>query len=150
MMFIRSLAHSGVSLGQGALPRINNLVLTSAAIGDAGLVALAPALRRLPALERLSLTRNPFGDEGLTALVSPPPPAGAPPPPTGGLNKLKVLNLSYTQVNDAGCATIIAALDSGALTALEMLWLDGIPASAAVKAAVHAALARSKAARVPS
>ena len=64
--------------------------------------------------------------------------------------KLKVLNLSYTQVNDAGCATIIAALDSGALPALDVLDLHDLPASAAAKEAVHAALARSKAARVPS
>ena len=67
------------------------LDLDSAAIGDAGLVALAPALRRLPALERLVLNRNPFGDEGLAALVAPPPPAGAPPPTTGGLAQLKLL-----------------------------------------------------------
>ena len=93
-------------------------------------MALAPALRWLPALENLSLMNNPFGDEGLAALVAPPPPAGAPPPPagappppTGGLKKLKVLNLSRTQITDAGCAALVAALDSGALPALETLWL---------------------------
>jgi len=36
-----------------------------AAIGDAGLVALAPALRRRPALKSLCLNGKPFGDEGL-------------------------------------------------------------------------------------
>ena len=132
------------ALGQGALPRLKTLDLDSAAIGDAGLVALAPALRRRPALERLSLDGNPFGDEGLAALVAPPPPAGAPPPTTGGLAKLKALDLSDTQITDAGCATLAAALDSGALPALERLFLDGIPASAAAKAAVYAARANLK------
>ena len=132
------------ALGQGALPRLKSLTLRNAAIGDAGLVALAPALRRLPALEWLDLDGNPFGDEGLAALVAPPPPAGAPPPTTGGLAKLKVLYLSRTQITDAGCATLAAALDSGALPALENLYLDGIPASAAAKAAVYAARASLK------
>jgi hypothetical protein len=140
------------ALGRGALPRLNHLTLNSAAIGDAALVALAPALRRLPALERLWLMGNPFGDEGLAALVAPPPPpAGALPPPTGVLTKLKVLNLSGTQVTDAGCAALAAALDSGALPDLADLLLHGIPASDASKAAVNEALERttSKAATCP-
>jgi hypothetical protein len=128
------------ALEQGALPRLKSLILNSAAIGDAGLVALAPALRRRPALEVLGLDGNPIGDEGLAALVAPPP-AGAPPPPTGGLTKLKGLGLSYTQITDAGCATLAAALDSGALPALEHLFLDDVPASAAAKAAVYEARA---------
>ena len=59
----------------------------------------------------------------------------------GGLAKLKHLNLSRTQITDAGCATLAAALDSGALPALETLHLHGIPASVAAKAAVYAARA---------
>ena len=132
------------ALGKGALPRLKGLQLNSAAVGDAGLVALAPALRRRPTLEWLVLGQNPLGDEGLAALVAPPPPAGAPPPTTGGLAKLKVLYLSRTQITDTGCATLAAALDSGALPALENLYLDGIPASAAAKAAVYAARASLK------
>ena len=127
------------ALGQGALPRLKSLALTNAAIGDAGLVALAPALRRRPALELLALEGNPIGDEGLAALVAPPPPAGAPTTTTGGLKQLKWLNLELTQITDAGCATLAAALDSGALPALEQLVLDDIPASAAAKAAVREA-----------
>jgi len=132
------------ALGQRALPRLQNLTLYNAAIGDAGLVALAPALRRRPALERLDLNDNPFGDKGLAALVAPPPPAGAPPPTTGGLAKLKGLWLGHTQITDTGCATLAAALDSGALPALESLCLHGIPASAAAMAAVYKALANLK------
>ena len=128
------------ALGQGALPRLKRLHLENAAIGDTGLLALAPALRRRPALESLGLASNPFGDEGLAALVAPPPPpAGALPPPTGGLTKLKVLNLSSTQVTDAGCAALSSALDRGALPALEVLDLNGTLASAAAKSAVCAA-----------
>ena len=129
------------ALGKGALPRLTSLALGSVAIGDAGLVALAPALRRLPALEYLDLDGSPLGDEGLAALVAPPPPAGAPPPTTGGLAQLKVLDLMCTQITDAGCATLAAALNSGALPALEELHLEGIPASAMAKAAVYAARA---------
>ena len=122
------------ALGQGALPRLKTLELTTAAIGDAGLVALAPALRRRPALEWLALSGspltecldlmyNPLSDEGLAALVAPPPPAGAPPPTTtGGLAQLKVLYLTRTQITDAGCATLAAALHNGALPA-SVIWV---------------------------
>ena len=134
------------ALDRGALPRLKVLTLANAAIGDAGLVALAPALRRRPALEYLNLECNPFGDEGLAALVAPPPPPGTLPLPTGGLKKLKALHLDRTQVSDAGCAALATALESSALPALEGLTLIGIPASAAAKQAVRAALARSRAA----
>jgi hypothetical protein len=107
-------------------------------------VALAPALRRRPALELLALGGHPLGDEGLATLVAPPPPAGAPPPTTGGLAKLKWLDLDRTQITDAGCTTLAAALGSGALPALEELYLHGIPASAAAKDAVYAARASLK------
>ena len=82
--------------------------------------------------------------------MAPPPPAGAPPPPTtGGLTKLKALWLGHTQVTDAGCATLAAALNRGALPALEQLVLKDIPASAAAKAAVYAARANLKGATYP-
>ena len=130
------------ALGRGALPRLKYLCLASTAIGDAGLVALAPALRRRPALEHLWLSGNRLGEEGLAALVAPPPPpppTGALPPPTGVLTKLRALNLERTMTTDAGCATLVAALDSGALPALKHLLLRGIPASAAAKATVRRA-----------
>ena len=55
--------------------------------------------------------------------------------------KLKTLFLERTHITDAGCATLAAALDSGALPALEKLYLYDIPASSAAKAAVYAARA---------
>ena len=107
-------------------------------------MALAPALRRLTALKWFDLENNPLGDEGLAALVAPPPPAGAPPPTTGGLAKLTTLDLNRTQITDAGCATLTAALNSGALPALERLLLHDVPASAAAKLAVYEARANLK------
>ena len=122
------------ALDRGALPQLRCLSMHRTAIGDAALAALAPALRRRPALETLYLHSNPLGDEGLAALVAPPPPAaGTPPRPAGGLKKLKLLDLSFTQVSDAGCATLVAALHSGALPALDTLHLDDIPASGAAR-----------------
>jgi hypothetical protein len=46
---------------------------------------------------------------------------------------------------DAGCAALASALDSGALPALEMVYIhmNGIPASAAAEAAVKEALKRT-------
>ena len=135
------------ALGQGALPRLKSLDLGNTTIGNTGLVALAPALRRLPALEELYLLENSLGDEGLAALVAPPPPAGTPPPPAGGLKKLECLRLTGTYINDAGCATLVAALSSGALPALEELELESsalddheIPASYAAVEAVYVAM----------
>ena len=129
------------ALGRGALPRLTSLSLNCAAIGDAGLVALALVLRRRPTLKFLCLSSNPLGDEGIAALVAPPLPAGAPPPPTGVLTKLKQLYLGFTQVSDAGCATLAFALDSGALPALKILHLGDTPASATATAAVYEARA---------
>ena len=136
------------ALGRGALLRLKTLRLISAAVDDAGLVALAPALRRLPALELLSLQGNPFGDEGLVALVAPSPPAGALPAAARGLTKLKALGLASTQISDAGCAALVSALDNGALPAVEtvgLLW--EIPASGAAKGDVLQAVARATASR---
>ena len=65
--------------------------MTHCGIGNAGLVALAPALRLHPSLEALCLGGNPIGDEGLVALVGGALPAAAGPPPAAGvLTKLRV------------------------------------------------------------
>ena len=58
---------------------------------------------------------------------------------TTGLQKLKVLDLSSTQVTDAGCATLASTLDTGALPALESLYLLGTRASDGAKASVRRA-----------
>jgi len=126
------------ALDRGALPRLKNLGLGNAAIGDAGLVALAPALWRRPALETLYLEINLFGDAGLAALVAPPP-ADASPPQAEVLAKLERLILSGTQITDAGFAHLASRLRSGALPALEVLYLDEISASNATIEALQEA-----------
>ena len=55
-----------------------------------------------------------------------------------------MLDLDSTQIGGAGCATLVAALHSGALPALKELKLEGIRASAAAQEAVRAALARTR------
>ena len=133
MMFLAPTLHRP----HGMLSRID---LSVNSFGDKGLIALAPALRQLPALERLTLGNNRFGDEGLAALVPPPAlPVGALPPPSGVLTKLTELDLSHTQVSDAGCATLAIAIGSGALHGIS-IDLAGPPASTAAKAAVQEAL----------
>ena len=52
---------------------------------------------------------------------------------------LKVLHLNGTQITDAGCAALAAALGSGSLPALTYLNLNGIPASDTAKATVQRA-----------
>ena len=49
------------------------------------------------------------------------------------------LYLSSTQITDAGCADLAAALDSGALPALKFLYLPGTRARLSAKAAVRRA-----------
>ena len=141
------------ALDRGALPRLAHLRLTNAAIGDAGVVALVPALRRLPTLRTLCLSGNHLlGDEGAAALVAPPPPpAGAPPPPTGVLmtSELRRVWLIDTRITDTGCAALAAALRSGALPALQDLFLWGTPASDASKVAVTEVLVSRRAGRDP-
>ena len=134
------------ALDRGALPRLKHLGLHDAAIGDAGMVALAPALRRLPALGSLDLSGNRLlGDEGAAALVAPPPPpADAPTTMIRALRKLRTVWLNNTQITDTGCAALAAAFRSGALPALKYLHLLGIPASAASKARAIAVLLLKK------
>ena len=83
-------------------------------------------------LQYLSLSGNQFGDEGLAALVGGDTPTGV------LMYRVKVLHLNGTQITDAGCAALAAALVCGALFHLETLSLNGIPASAAAQSAVFA------------
>ena len=130
------------ALGRGALPRLENLTLCNAAIGDAGMVTLVAALRRRSSLISLRLMFNPLGDESLAAIVAAAP--GSTWPPKGGLPKLKELNLKCTQITDTSCDALISAFGSGTLPALEKLILTDIPASAAAKEAVHDAVHKAR------
>ena len=137
----------GAAIGRGALPRLEALGLGENGIGNVGVAALVPALRRLAALATLSLWLNPIGDEGVAALVRPPPAGGAAGAAAGaaaggaagGLTTLRMISLDSTQISDAGCATLTAALYSGAMPSLTELSMASIPGVDAVPA-VHAAL----------
>ena len=126
------------ALGQGAMPRLEQLALTNAGIANVGMVALAPAVKQLPALESLDVAGNPFRNTGLAALLAPPAPppttAGAPPPPPPGpLPTLTWLNVSHTLINANGCRDLANALRNGALPALQRLFVEGIPANLVAK-----------------
>jgi len=122
-----------------------------------GLWALTQALRQQLRADHVERALEACGgdfDSALEQLTQPAVPPTAPSPPalplpTGGLTNLEDPDPSHTQVTDAGCAALASALNSGALPALIVLNLDGIPASVAAKDAVHAALARSRASRGP-
>ena len=68
-----------------------------------------------------------------------PPPADAPPPQAEVLAKLELLGLERSQITADGCAHLASRLRSGALPALEELYLGGPPASEAARAAVYEA-----------
>ena len=53
------------------------------------------------------------------------------------LAKLDLLSINGTQITDDGCAHLASRLRSGALPALEILYLGKIPASVAAWAAVY-------------
>ena len=55
------------------------------------------------------------------------------------LTTLNWLYLSDTQITDAGCDALAAALDGGVMPALGFLFLEGTPASDAAKATVQRA-----------
>ena len=99
----------------------------------AGLIALAPALRALPLLEGLYLRDNSIdnsiGDDGVAALVA---------PGEGVLPSLERLDLEGNwDITDAGCASIVSAIQRGVLPALTNVELWGVGASEAAVDAVH-------------
>ena len=55
------------------------------------------------------------------------------------LANLDLLSINGTQITDDGCAHLASRLRSGALPALERLYLEGTPASVAAREAVHEA-----------
>ena len=121
----------GAALGRGALPRLQELGLGNNGLGCAGLIALAPGLRAHPQLKKLYFFFNGIGDDGVAALVA---------PGEGVLPSLETLDLERNQVTDAGCAALVAARSSGAMSSLKIIELESNPASAAARAALGTAL----------
>ena len=161
---IPSSNHLSISRTTRDEPPIDRLILGSPlalsvldgnGIGDAGLMALAPALRnKLPRLQKLSLKNNKIGDQGISSLVNPPLrvvdgalmlPAGD--LPAGDLSNLKWLGLSRNHIPDAGCRTLVTAIESNEMPALLGLSMTGLPASEASTRLVEEALQMSIASR---
>lgn len=104
------------------LPHCTRLELEANAFGDAGLVALASAIKdgALPALENLQLNANRgIGDSGLVALSD----AIA----DGKLSELRMLRLGGNSVGDEGLRALASALRRGGGEAGSGLasWLPG-------------------------
>ena len=85
-------------------------------MGDAGLTALAVAIRQLPALKVLVVDRCGIGDPGVAALMDGPV-----------LKALEHLHLNYNSITDAGCAMLASA--RGVVPALLHLGVRGNPAN---------------------
>jgi hypothetical protein len=107
------------ALSKRTVPVLEGLSLSDNRLGDAGLSALAPSLRRLPALKKLSLGRNLIGDAGVASLVAPPT--------AGVLKNLDMLHLSDNRISNAGCIAIATAARNGAFPALEQFGLNDNP-----------------------
>ena len=105
---------------------------------------------RMASLKKLNLSRNLVGNSGIRALVAAPPPElevaeGSELAPM--LNTLEWLLLDYTLVTGAGCHTLMLAITSNRMPALQKLSMRGVLATDGAKDALHGALLRSIASR---
>ena len=103
------------------------------------MVALAVPLRKLPDLTHLYLDGNLIAEEGLAALLA---------PGECVLPKLHTFNFQSddNHLNDAGCATLVTALDSGVMPLIDEL-TTSFDASDESKRAVPQAFTRARARR---
>ena len=101
----------GAALSRGVLPNLQSFALSSNRIGSQGVVALAPALRKLPALQALYLMKCGIVDKDMASLFAD---LGK-----DDFKKLDTLCLIDNLITDAGVASLVAAIDAGALPALK-------------------------------
>jgi len=101
------------ALFRGAMPNLEMLHIDLNPIGNQGVAALATLLRKRPAFKALNLGSCGIGDEGVASLVAN---LGK-----DDFKKLEMLYLYTNQLTDVGCATLIAALKSGAMPELDGL-----------------------------
>ena len=95
------------ALERGALRKLEQLYLGLNNLGNKGLAALAAPLRKLPALRDLYLFDNGIDDEGVASLVADAD--------EDDFKTLEQLQLDGARLTDTGCATLIAAINRGAL-----------------------------------
>ena len=124
------------ALHRGAMRKLERLVLCFNPFGNQGVAALAAPLRKLPALKTLNLTTCEIGNEGVASLVA-----------NLGRDDFKTLEELYLDTNkitEAGCATLVHALDAvGTFPALHTVSLSSTRTSWAARQAVRDALARA-------
>ena len=118
------------ALRRGAMPKLALLSLDDNPIGNQGVAVLAPPLRTRPLLERMYLNDCGIGDEGVASLVDN---LGK-----DDFKKLNLLGLHHNQLTDAGCATLIAAVKSGAMLNLEAGELVGLAVAPNIAASAEA------------
>jgi len=104
-------------------------------------------LLRMASLKVLSLNGNLIGDRAICALVAPPPDPEEGPELNSMLSTLERLLLDYTLVTGAGCHTLMLAITSNRMPALQKLSMRGVLATDGAKDALHGALLRSIASR---
>ena len=123
------------TLGRGSLPQLGVLRLGHNPIGDAGVAALATPLRKLPRLHALSLWQCGISDHGLGSLLA-----------HSGKNDFKTLDELElhcgNRFSDAGCASLVSALERGSMPRLGRLVLPPDAGGVEARAAVAAALGR--------
>jgi len=102
------------------LPKLKILSLDDNNIGDAGLIALAPALRGMAKLERLYLYGNNISDQGVGALVAKPASSVA----SSVFPSLSYLFLDGNQITNKGMKKLKLGLTNGAMPALRVLNLQ--------------------------
>jgi len=108
-----AIAETLQGLQAAGTARLLHLELSSAGVGDAGLVPLAPVLSGMRSLHRLDLSRNNIGPDGMAVL------AGSLP----GMTQLKILNLSANSLCGGGIVPLARALEK--MPQLEGLHLMG-------------------------
>ena len=128
-------------------PRSRLSGLARNGIGDEGMKALAPALRKLRSLRMLFLSHNPLGDTGIEHLIGDDPflPAAQEPPLT-----LTHLYLDCTRITNMACKTLKAAIDSGRLPELLELAVWDSFATDSARQFLYQALRQSIASRPQS
>jgi len=126
------------ALGRGALPKLEWLGLGDCALQDPGLEAVWTALRQRPALKTLVLSQNYIVN--LHPLLD-----------NLGESELKQLETLYldtgNEINDDGCAALVAVIDSGALPALTGCSVEDCLASDDAVESVFEAIERNNARR---
>ena len=121
------------ALAKGSMPNLWNLGLCRNQCGDAGMKALAPALRAHPSLQALHMWGSEMGDEGVAALFD-------------GLSQDELKSLMFVDFDrnhctDKACATLVAAVDAGAVPSLQdVLIEENVAVSDESRKAVRTAL----------